>query len=401
MLGKTRLTTCIKFIIHFIGNIFFKPFLIFKRKRILINITENPKILFVSLAYRGDLILTFPAIRALRRKFPKATITLWVREFNVTLTDLCPDIDKIESYDKFNSHGLGVLREFIPKNIHKDIINKIKRSGYDIYIDDSGYTFTALIGFLSKIPLRIGRNQQGFGFLNHYDFPYDANSHIIKRKYILLKPLDINVYSESDLRPRLVFSSDQLSVALSNIGPSDNKKGYFAITPFTGWKAKNWDIDKYIFIINKFAEYSGLFPVFIGGPDDVALIDKMIDRINVVSVNLAGKLTLSGSAAVISGARIHIGGDTFSSHVAAATQIKSLSIFGPTNPSLSAFLTFDNIAITKKIGCAPKPDKIYCLKDAGRTCSHVSCMRELQKEDVLAVLKDLWDGKVKSKVIEV
>jgi ADP-heptose:LPS heptosyltransferase len=362
---------------------------------------ENPKILFVSLAFRGDLVLTFPAIRALKRKFPKATITLWVREFNVTLADLCPDIDNVESYDRFNSHGLGALREFIPKNIHKNTINRMKRTGYDIYIDDSGYTFTALVGSLLKIPLRIGRNQQGFGFLYHYDFPYDGDSQIIKRKFKLLEPLGITTSSDSDLRPVLAISNGSISIAQKNLPQFKNKKGYFVITPFTGWKAKNWDIDKYVFITNKFAEYSGLLPVFLGGPDDAILIDKMINLISVESINLAGKLTLAESSLIISGARIHIGGDTFSSHIAAATQIKSLSIFGPTNPSLSAFLTFDNIAVTKKISCAPKPDKIYCLKDAGRSCSHISCMRELKKEDVLAVLIDLWDGKIKSKVIEV
>ncbi len=384
-----------------IGNIFVKPILLINRKQALKKLPPNPRILFVSLAFRGDLVLTFPAIRALRRKFPKATITLWVREFNVTLTDLCPDIDNVESYDRFNSHGLGVLKEFFPKNIHRRFIDKIKQADYDIFVDDSGYTFTALVGLLSKIPLRIGRNQQGFGFLYHYDFPYDGDSHIIKRKFKLLEPLNITTSSDSDLRPVLVISNSPISIMKNNLKQFENKKGYFTITPFTGWKAKNWDIDKYIFITNKFAEYSGLLPVFLGGPDDTISIDKMINLISVESVNLAGKLTLAESSSIISGARIHIGGDTFSSHIAAATQIKSLSIFGPTNPSLSAFLTFDNIAVTKKIGCAPKPDKIYCFKDAGRNCSHISCMRELNKEDVLAALIDLWDGKIKSKVIEV
>lgn len=398
---KSGIVTIAKHIIHLTGNIFVKPFLLAKRKQALINIPDNPKILYVSLAFRGDLVLTFPAIRALKRKFPKATITLWVREFNVTLADLCPDVNIVESYDRFNSHGLGVLKEFIPKNIYQNFINRMKRTGYDIYIDDSGYTFTALVGFLSKIPLRIGRNQQGFGFLYHYDFPYDFNGHLIKKKFALLKPFGISVLNDADILPQLNISSEFANRVLSKIDFDFTRFKYFTCFPCAGWSAKNWKLDQFISVVNDFSAHSNLIPVFLGGDKDTVIIDFIKDNVKSSYHILIGKISIDESAAIISRAAIHFGVDSVGSHLAAASNVKSLTLFGPTNPRLIACLTDINIALLKKTKCTPKPNRIYCCKDAGRACSHVSCMRELKKEDVLAVLIDLWDGKIKSKVIEV
>jgi heptosyltransferase I len=397
---KSSISASVKVLIHLVGNITIKPFLLFRRKKALTNLPENPKILYVSLAFRGDLILSFPAIKALKARFPKSFITIWVREFNSSLTELSSDIDRTLTYDKFDSNGIRVLRELFPKNIHQGFLNKIRRTGYDLYVDDSGYTFSSLLGMWANIPLRIGRNQQGFGYLNHYDFPYDGDSHIIERKFRLLGPLGIKIENEEQLRPNLEFPPNMISIARKKAGLDDIKNGYFVISPFTGWQAKNWDTDKYIYLIAGFARYTGLIPVFLGGPNDSTAIDEMVLKIEIPCRNLAGKLSLAESAAIISKAQIHIGGDTFSSHVAAATMIKSLSIFGPTNPKLSAYLTINNIAVLKRTKCTPPVNKIYCCRDAGRSCQHVSCMRELRQEDVLAVLKDLWDGKIKSKVIE-
>jgi ADP-heptose:LPS heptosyltransferase len=129
-------------------------------------------------------------------------------------------------------------------------------------------------------------------------------------------------------------------------------------------------------------------------------MESLLDKHDLQFINMTGRLSLDETVILISQAKIHIGGDSFGAHVAAATNIKSLTIFGPTNPVLSAFLGIENIAVTKKISCSPSADKIYCYRDAGRRCPHISCMRELREEDVLAALKNLWDGNIKSEVIE-
>jgi heptosyltransferase II len=389
-----------KIFIHFAGNIVVKPVLLIRRKKALAGIPENPKILYVSLAYRGDLILAFPAIRALKTRFPKSFITVWVREFSAPLTDLSPYIDRTLTYDKFDSDGIRVLKELFPKNLHQGFLNKIRRASYDIYIDDSGYAFSSMLGIWANIPLRIGRNQQGFGYLNHYDYPYDFNGHLIKKKIDLLKPLGIiSANSENDI-PRIVIPKALTEKVLLKAQIDPLEARYFTCSPFAGWHSKNWDVEKFAYVVNEFAAYAKSIPVFIGGENDVDKISCISKLMKVPGKILIGELSLFDSAILISRANLHFGVDSIGSHLAAASGVKSLTIFGPTNPTRIAILTDINIAVLKRTKCTPPANKIYCCRDAGRSCADVSCMRELKQEDVLAVLKDLWDDKIKSKVIE-
>jgi ADP-heptose:LPS heptosyltransferase len=389
-----------KYILHLVGVIAFKPFIVAGRKRALKKIPENPKILYVSLAYRGDLILTFPAIRALKAKFPKSFITVWVRDYNAVLTELSVDIDRTLTYDKFDSHGMKVIRELVPKNIHQGFLDKLRRASYNIYIDDSGYTFSSLMGLWANIPLRIGRNQQGFGFLNHFDFPYDHNGHLIKKKIKLLEPLGVELTEGEMLVPKITIPPGTINSTFAKVQFYSESATYFTCSPFAGWAAKNWEIEKILFVVNEFALYSKLTPIFLGGENDINKIPMISRSMRVQHRILFGELNILNSAALISKAAIHFGVDSIGSHLAAASGVKSLTIFGPTNPLKIAILTDKNIAVFKREKCTPAPNKIYCCRDAGRSCSHISCMRELKQEDVLEVLKDLWDGKVKSKVVE-
>jgi ADP-heptose:LPS heptosyltransferase len=143
-------------------------------------------------------------------------------------------------------------------------LTKIK--DFDIYIDDFGYSYSALAGFRSKIPYRIGRNSQGFGFLNHYEVPLDPNMQLIERRLKLLKLLGIDLSLDEIPKPYMEINGELISNSLHKFGNSDSE--YCVVQPFAGWKAKNWGLDKYCRVVGEFSNYSGLMPVFIGSRDE-------------------------------------------------------------------------------------------------------------------------------------
>jgi ADP-heptose:LPS heptosyltransferase len=116
-----------------------------------------------------------------------------------------------------------------------------------------------------NIPLRIGRNNQGFGFLNHHEYSYDANGQIIIRKTRLLEPLGIQAFNEDEIRPRISIQSNRITQAMPKAEINAAVKAYYVISPFAGWDAKNWDGRKYLDLARNFSSHSGLIPVFIGG----------------------------------------------------------------------------------------------------------------------------------------
>jgi ADP-heptose:LPS heptosyltransferase len=341
--------------------------------------------------------LNFPAILALKKEFPGSKITCWVREYNRNLAALNRDIDEVICYDDFEKTGIKMLIDLARVGTHDRFIAQLREGKFDVCIDDSGYGFSAVSCFRAEIPLRVGRNTQGFGFLYHCEYSYESNKQLVEKRLALLEPLGITSPNVDDLFPSLSIPQRMLPHVIEKCGLESS---YFTIQPFGGWHAKNWGENKIAIVLDEFAFFSALIPVFIGGPDDAGKIDKIIRNMKAISVNTAGKLNLAESAVLISGAGMHIGVDSFGAHLAAAVGIKSLTIFGPTNPALSAYLGHKNVAVMKRTECTPEKGKMYCCPDAGRSCPHLSCMKELEADDVLSVLIELWEDKVKERVIE-
>jgi ADP-heptose:LPS heptosyltransferase len=390
-----------KFLIHTLGCIIIRPFILINRPGSHMLEREDLKILYISLAYRGDFVLSLPAIAAIKKRFPDAGLFCWVRGYNKSLAELNPDIDGVMVYDDYRSRGMAVLKEISLKKTHKGFFEHFRQERFDLSIDDSGPAFASLLCAYAKIPFRIGRNSQGFGFLNHYEYPYDYNAHLIKKKFKLLEPLNIFAGGDEALIPRINISADNRETVLKKANLHNIANGYYTVQVSAGWQAKNWSDDKFVQVINEFSSYSGLIPVFIGGAEDNSRIKSIESKLTTKSFNLAGDIDLGETAILISGAEYHLGVDSVGSHLAAATGVKSLTVFGPTNPRLIAVLTDKNIAIYKKAVCTPAEDKIYCCKDAGRSCRDVVCMRELAAKEVLEVLIDHREGKKISRVVAV
>ena len=392
---KSQINSIAKFLIHLAGSLLLRPWIV-KPNPQSIGREQSLRILYVCLAYRGDLVINFPAIDALKKKFPNSHLTCWVRGFNESLARMNHNIDEGIVYDGFSPRPLASILEIAMGDNHLGLIRRLR--DFDIFLDDSGYAFTAIAGFRAKIPLRVGRNFQGLGFLNHFEFPLDPNSQLIHRRLKPLRVFGIDLTLNDIPKPYFNFDPILRLSILKEFGLSG--LDYFTIQPFAGWEAKNWGIDRYGRVAKQFAEDSGLTPVFLGSQSERAIIDKMLAEHRLKAANFAGIADLNEVAAVIAGARMHFGADSVGSQLAISLGVKSLTIFGPANPVLCSYLGGPNFGITKRTKCSPKPGRLYCCFDAGRSCPHISCMRELREEDVLRALIDVWRGKAAQPLME-
>jgi ADP-heptose:LPS heptosyltransferase len=382
--------------VHFLGTVIVRPFL---GRGITPSAFENlpaQQILYVSLAYRGDLILCLPAIAVLKKRFPNCKIVCWIREYNVTLAKLCPDIDEIITYDTFPSGGLGLLVKLGFLSPHRTFIDEIRARHFNLLVDDSGYGFSALVGVLARIPLRIGRDTQGFGFLYHSETPYNENEHLVEKRLRLLRSLGIESTRPERLQIAIERTPAERTCAKLELARHEK---FFTIQPYAGWSAKNWQDEKIAAVVDGFAKETGLTPVFIGGSADRERIDKIRAPIEGRSISAAGLLELGETFALISLARFHFGVDSVGSHMAAAAGVRSVTLYGPTNPRLSAFLSTDNIVVLREIPCSPARDQQYCALDAGRLCPQFVCMESLEAQEVLAILIRHWKGSDQNQIV--
>lgn len=393
-------TGIIKSLIHLAGRALIRPFLRPAPPARKVEDGEITRILFVSLEFRGDLVMSFCAMKALKKNFPRARLTCWTWEYNRSLAELNGYIDEIINYGNFAIKGIGLFGSMLGFGGHRRFIDEIRENKYDLSFDNSGYAFSSYVTFKAGIPLRIGRNVQGFGFLNHFEYPVYRNRNLLKIRLSMLEPLGIKVVDADSMFPWLEIREADIEKVRRNCGLDGPGKYYFTVQPFGGWESKNWGDDKIASVVDSISSEYNMTAAFIGGPDEAGRIDSIIDRTERSGVNCAGRISAGESAALIGGATVHFGVDSFGGQVASSVGTPSLIIFGPTNPRLIMRTGPKNIAVAKRTACSPRVDRLYCCADGGRSCRKLTCLTDLSADEVLSVFRPLLDGKTVEEITE-
>jgi len=388
-------TGWIKQAFQLLGCLLIKPWLIgFARRSGTDNNPPN-RLLYVAIAYRGDLLLNFPAINAIKRASPNTQIDVWVKEYNVELAQANRNISNVLTYAMDPGGFLASLREVLFSNKHSEFFNSIRRHKYDKYCDDSGTAFTSLVGWRSQIPFRVGRNGQGLGFLNHVTLPHDFNTNLTDKRARLVQTLgNFQIQLEDFSSQHIAISGDRYSVISEKLCFDLLNVNFVTVQAFAGWPSKDWDLKKVLELLQSFCSRTGLTPVMIGSESDAHRLQSIVPQLVPNTVIAAGRLTLLETYALIGRAAFHIGMDSVGSHMAILQNVKSLTIFGPTNPRKITRLDKRHIAVYKQSSCTPPENDIYCCYDAGRSCRDLSCMKDLSVPEVLEAAIDLWQDRV-------
>ena len=122
------------------------------------------RILVVRTDRIGDVVLTTPAIRALRQAYPEAHIAILVAKSTQALVDGNPDLNDVLVDDRRGRHqGLGFWR----------LVSEVRRKRFDLAVIFHTKRRTNLLCFFAGIPERIGYKNDKFGFLLTEQIPDD------------------------------------------------------------------------------------------------------------------------------------------------------------------------------------------------------------------------------------
>ena len=150
-------------------------------------------------------------------------------------------------------------------------------------------------------------------------------------------------------------------------------------------EAKRWYPEEYAEVCAKLSLQYNI--VIIGGPgeEDIAVdIEKSLIEKGILNYqNLSGKTSISELVNQISNLDLFITGDSGPMHLAAAFQIPTVSIFGPTNDKeTSQWMNEKSIIVKKSLECQP------CMK---RACplKHHNCMKLIKADDVLKAVRSV------------
>ncbi|MCK5013728.1 MAG: lipopolysaccharide heptosyltransferase II [Candidatus Omnitrophica bacterium] len=283
--------------------------------------TDYKNILIVRTDRIGDVVLTTPAIKALREAYPNSKIAILVALATRDLVDGNICLDKVLVDDRDGEHK--GLRGFI------QLIRSIRKEKFDCAFVLHTKKRTNLTCFLSGIPVRIGYKNSKFGFLLNRpitDVRHKGEKHEAQYCLDVLKKIGIEC---ADVDLDLPVKEDALCWVDQfrrehNISENDR---LIAFHPGASDPAKRWPENRFAELADALIEQYQAKIVIIGASDTDSIAKRIISLSKNEAVNLAGKTSVGQLAGLLMGCDLLVSNDSGPVHVAAGVGTPVISIF--------------------------------------------------------------------------
>ena len=272
------------------------------------------KILIIQTAFIGDVILATPLIGNLKTQFPDAKIDFLVKNGNQSLLRNDPNLNEILVFDK--KKKVASLLE---------LLIKIRAKKYDIVINLHRFASSGILTFLSGAKQKLGFKKNPFSFAYTQSFPHEIGNgkHEVDRNLELIKHLTSSLNRQPKLYPSIEDFEAVKTYQIEN---------YYCLAPASVWFTKQAPKEIWLKLIAKLTvENSTIY--LLGGPDDKELCEEIKLKTNAQKViNLAGKLSLMQSAALMKDAKRNFVNDSGPLHLASAMNAPVSAFFCSTTP---------------------------------------------------------------------
>jgi heptosyltransferase-2 len=338
---------------------------------------EHKRILIIQTAFLGDVILSTPLIKALRKLFPDSFISFLLIPETKKVLENNPHLNEILVYDKRKKKGVGSFLQ---------IIIRIRERRFDLAMIPHRSMRSALLAYLSRISERIGFDKSAGSFLFTNKVVYPLNVHEVDRNLSLLSGFNAH---PTEASPELFPSPEDFSYArklLLDSGVREEDK-IVGIAPGSVWATKRWLPERFAEVSQLLMEKAGVKAVFLGSEDDRKLCERIAKLMKDKPLILAGRTDILQSAAIISFCKVILSNDSAPVHIASAMRRPVVAIFGSTSPEFG-FAPYGkgHLIIQKKMDCRP------CGIHGRGECpqKHFRCIKDTTTEEVFqAVLSRL------------
>jgi heptosyltransferase-3 len=334
------------------------------------------RILVNKLRYIGDVLLTTPVLKNLRLNFPDAELDIMVNSGTEEVLKHNRDINKI----LFVERG-SFIRQFA-------FIRELRLMKYDLVIDLTDSDRSAILSYLSGVPIRVGYNNENRWRGRCYTKIVQANRdkmHIVDYQLEALRLLDIPIKNSEFVLP---FGQEDEIFADKIIDEYKLNDGrpIVLIHPGARWWFKSWPPEYFAKLADTINQSLECHVILAGSQADQEVVTNIQNMMTTKAVSLVGKATILQLAALLKRCRLFIGNDNGVMHVAAAVGTPVVAFFGLTNPALWGPRGAGHIVFYKGIDCS------NCFTN-GCIRGDQSCMRMITVEEVLNAVRGFILGK--------
>ncbi|MCF8229706.1 MAG: glycosyltransferase family 9 protein [Bacteroidales bacterium] len=327
------------------------------------------KILLIRLSSIGDIVLTSPVVRCIKKQLPDAELHFLVKKQFVPVVEANPHIDKIHIVDTENIKK--TLTEMQTENF--DFIVDLHKNFRSIYL-----TRKLKLPHATFNKLNIKK-----WMLVNLKIDLMPEIHIVDRYFEAVKELGI----KNDGKGLDYFIPEKDRVNPSTL-PDDFRQGYAGFVIGAKHVTKALPEEEVVFVINKIKKPV----VLLGGPEDREKGERILAECKTTVYNACGKYNINASASLVEQADVIITNDTGLMHIAAAFKKEVISVWGNTVTQFGMYPYLpewkkdkSHIFEVQGLNCRP------CSKLGYKKCprGHFKCMRKIDLSGIADVVNGI------------
>jgi putative inorganic carbon (HCO3(-)) transporter len=318
----------------------------------------------------GDEILFIPTLRALKKRFPQAFLSVVGEPRSLSVLE--GEANEIIPLDVKGKLSWGEIFRFL---------SYVRYLKPDIALASGTSPFTPLILFLSGAGKRIGYKQSKLSFLNTKNADGTRNDYIAFVHYRLAKAVGIE--DEPSL-PSLEIPDEAKEWAEKFLSEAGLKNRFILIHPGIGKMSikrgidRRWENDKWKELMRSLKEEGYEILVSLG-PDE----KEMEEELMMPDVHFAFPSDIFKLAALIERSSLLVCLDSSAMHLAVAQGKPLVALFGPSDEEEVLPRDERFRPVYANLDCRP------CLWDRRRTsCPELTCMKKIEVEDVLKAVRE-------------
>lgn len=299
-------------------------------------------VLVIQTGFVGDMVLTTPLLRALRRGMAGASITLLHSPRAAGVVRLSPRVDRLVSFDKRGSESGWAASVRLGRSL--------RRERFDLVISPHRSVRSGLLALATGAPRRIGFEHSPSSLFFTDTVPYSRwESTFVRRKLRLLEPLGI---FEEDETPEIHFGDAEAAEARRLLSEREVRSPYAVLALGSAWPTKRWPPERFGALARILRE-RGMGVVLVGGPGDREAGGKA--AAGGSAADLTGATSLEVLGALLHGAALFVGNDSGALHLARGAGTPAVALFGPTGPEQFRFGRLVRV-VRSGAFCAPCSD---------------------------------------------
>jgi len=335
-------------------------------------------ILIINLGGIGDLLLSTPALKALRNLYPEAEISILVPARAYEIIKSLSYIDRVFTFDL----EFGRIVSF--RNILKNLktLSILRKKQFDVAInmrtlvsEKSAKKIKRLLSII-RPGMKVGRDTEGWGCIYEIKIPETITGTKHEREYNIdtVKALGAEIIDRT-----IDFEIDEESINnVSKLLERENISKEAILIGFHpgGRPSRRWSIENFAKVADNIHKRMPCKLVATGGESEISLTKELVRTSHAEVINLAGKLSIRELGALIKRCNLFICNDTGPMHISAIVGTPLVAIFGPGD-----IAHYDPRNISEKV--IVLYEKVYCAPCSKIKCQTMKCLNKIYPEEVI------------------